>query len=106
MMEPRFWEPPQRLYADEATPEWQLGSYRGQNANMHACEAMMAAFDATRDAYLERALMLAESVTQRQAALAGGLVWEHYHADWSPTGTTTETTEPTSSVPGDSRRGT
>ena len=84
LMEQRFWEPRDRLYADEATPDWRLGGYRGQNANMHACEAMMAAYDATRDArYLERALMLAESVTQRLAALADGLVWEHYDADWS-----------------------
>ena len=37
-------------------PDWKLAPYRGQNANMHACEAMMAAFDATRDAkYLQRA---------------------------------------------------
>ena len=84
LMEQRFWEPSHALYADEATPDWQVAAYRGQNANMHACEAMMAAYDATcHERYLERALVLAESVTQRQAALAGGLVWEHYHADWS-----------------------
>ncbi len=85
LMEQRFWEPVHGLYADEATQQWQLGNYRGQNANMHACEAMIAAFDATRERkYLQRALTLAESVTQRQAALADGLVWEHYRADWTP----------------------
>lgn len=89
LMEARFWEPAHGLYADEATPDWQVGPYRGQNANMHACEAMIAAFDATRaPRYLQRALTLAESVTQRQAARMddghGGLVWEHYHADWTP----------------------
>mgnify|MGYP002149085243 CR=1 FL=1 len=84
LMEQRFWEPAHGLYADEATPCWAVGPYRGQNANMHACEAMIAAWDATREArYLQRALALAEAVTQRQAARAGGLVWEHYHADWS-----------------------
>ncbi|ACB32728.1 N-acylglucosamine 2-epimerase [Leptothrix cholodnii SP-6] len=88
LMEQRFWEPAHGLYADEATPQqWQdgqVGPYRGQNANMHGCEAMIAAYDATRDAkYLQRALTLAESITQRQAALADGLVWEHYRADWS-----------------------
>jgi mannose/cellobiose epimerase-like protein (N-acyl-D-glucosamine 2-epimerase family) len=84
LMEQRFWEPLHGLYADEASPDWQLGSYRGQNANMHACEAMIAAYDATRQArYLQRALTLAESVTGRQAARADGLVWEHYHADWT-----------------------
>lgn len=89
LMEQRFWEPAHGLYADEATPDWQLGRYRGQNANMHGCEAMMAAFDATQDPwYLQRALALAEGVTQRLAALAqtglsaeGGLVWEHYKLD-------------------------
>lgn len=84
LMEQRFWEPAHGLYADEATPDWQVGPYRGQNANMHSCEAMIAAFDATKDRrYLDRALTLATSVTQRQAGLAGGLVWEHYRSDWS-----------------------
>jgi len=79
LMDARFWEPAHGLYADEATPDWQLGPYRGQNANMHACEAMLAAYEATRDAaFLQRALTLAESVTGRLAGLAGGLVWEHY----------------------------
>jgi mannose/cellobiose epimerase-like protein (N-acyl-D-glucosamine 2-epimerase family) len=84
LMEQRFWEPAHGLYADEATPDWQVGPYRGQNANMHSCEAMIAAFDATKDPrYLDRALTLATSVTQRLAGLSGGLVWEHYRPDWS-----------------------
>ncbi|MEY2874559.1 MAG: hypothetical protein RLZZ373_1930, partial [Pseudomonadota bacterium] len=84
LMEQRFWEPAHGLYADEATPDWQVGPYRGQNANMHSCEAMIAAFDATQDRrYLDRALTLATSVTQRLAGLSGGLVWEHYRPDWS-----------------------
>ena len=75
LMEQRFWEPANGLFADEATPDWQLGPYRGQNANMHSCEAMMAAYEATRDQrFLQRALMLAESVTGRLASLADGLV--------------------------------
>jgi mannose/cellobiose epimerase-like protein (N-acyl-D-glucosamine 2-epimerase family) len=88
LMEQHFWEPAHSLYADEANADWQLAVYRGQNANMHGCEAMLAAFEATQDPkYLQRALTLAEAVTQRQAALAdtglGRLVWEHYRADWS-----------------------
>ena len=84
LMEARFWEPDHGLYADEATPDWQVGPYRGQNANMHGCEAMLAAFEATGEhRFLDRALTLAESITQRQAALADGLVWEHYRSDWS-----------------------
>ncbi|WP_280815992.1 AGE family epimerase/isomerase [Variovorax sp. TBS-050B] len=84
LMERRFWEPQHALYADEASPDWRVAPYRGQNANMHACEAMLAAFEATRETrFIERALALAESITGRQAALADGLVWEHYREDWS-----------------------
>jgi len=85
LMERRFWQPARTLYADEATAAWQLSPYRGQNANMHACEAMLAAHAATGQVhYLDRALTLADAITRRQAALAGGLVWEHYREDWSP----------------------
>jgi mannose/cellobiose epimerase-like protein (N-acyl-D-glucosamine 2-epimerase family) len=85
LMEEKFWSPEHGLYADEANADWQtLSPYRGQNANMHACEALLAAFDATREErYLARAARLAHNVTVRQAALANGLVWEHYHPDWS-----------------------
>ena len=84
LLEQRFWEPAAGLYADEATANWQLGSYRGQNANMHACEALLAAFEATgQPRFLDRAEQLADHITRRQAALAGGLVWEHYGADWA-----------------------
>jgi mannose/cellobiose epimerase-like protein (N-acyl-D-glucosamine 2-epimerase family) len=82
LMEQRFWEPGPKLYADEATPDWQLSPYRGQNANMHSCEAMIAAFEATGDArYRDRAVTLAHSVTQQLSALADGLVWEHYRRE-------------------------
>lgn len=84
VMETRFWQPEFGLYADEASADWSLKPYRGQNANMHACEAMLAAFEATGEMkYLDRAELLAEHICNRQAALAGGLIWEHYHADWS-----------------------
>jgi mannose/cellobiose epimerase-like protein (N-acyl-D-glucosamine 2-epimerase family) len=85
LMERRFWEPAHGLYADEASGDWAtLYPYRGQNANMHACEAMLAAFDATGDTkYLWRAETLAHNITVRQAALYGNLVWEHYRSDWS-----------------------
>jgi glucose-6-phosphate isomerase len=84
LAERRFFDPVAGLYADDATPDWTLSPYRGQNANMHACEAMIAAFEATGEArYLDRAELLAEHITLRQAAQAGGGIWEHYHADWS-----------------------
>jgi mannose/cellobiose epimerase-like protein (N-acyl-D-glucosamine 2-epimerase family) len=84
LLEKRFWEPAHGLYADEANAQWQLKPYRGQNANMHLCEALLAAFDATGEArYLDRAELLADNICIRQAALADGLIWEHYRANWS-----------------------
>ncbi len=86
LLEDHFWDARHGLYADEASPDFtRLGAYRGQNANMHACEAMLWAFEATGEArFLERAATLADHVTRRQAGKAGGLVWEHYDENWEP----------------------
>lgn len=84
LMEEKFWQPEFGLYADQASEDWQiLDDYRGQNANMHSCEAMIAAYQASGDLrYLHRAELIAKSITQRQAAQADGLIWEHYDRDW------------------------
>jgi mannose/cellobiose epimerase-like protein (N-acyl-D-glucosamine 2-epimerase family) len=86
LMEKRFWHEQAGLYADEASRDWSvLSSYRGQNANMHACEALLAAHQATGELrYLERAYTVASNITQRQAARCGGLIWEHYDTNWQP----------------------
>jgi len=86
LMEARFWNAADGLYADEASQDWRtLSTYRGQNANMHAVEALLAAHQATGEArYLERAYLVASNITQRQAARCGGLVWEHYDEQWQP----------------------
>jgi mannose/cellobiose epimerase-like protein (N-acyl-D-glucosamine 2-epimerase family) len=84
LLEARFWDADAGLYRDEADAGWHFSDYRGQNANMHMCEALIAAFEASGEArYLDRALLLADHMTRRQAALAGGLVWEHYDRDWN-----------------------
>ena len=84
LMEKRFWSEQYGLYADEASPRWELSAYRGQNANMHSCEAMLAAYDATGELrFLHRAETIAQNITRRQAAFANDLIWEHYHVDWS-----------------------
>jgi mannose/cellobiose epimerase-like protein (N-acyl-D-glucosamine 2-epimerase family) len=85
LLERYFWSAQHGLYADEASEDWKTSSpYRGQNANMHGCEALIAAFEATGEVnYLERALLIAHHIAVRQAQLAGGIVWEHYHSDWS-----------------------
>jgi mannose/cellobiose epimerase-like protein (N-acyl-D-glucosamine 2-epimerase family) len=84
LLERRFWPEGDGLYKDEISPDLRTVSpYRGQNANMHACEAMLAAFEATRDRkFLDRAYLLARRLTGDLAAKAGGLVWEHYDEGW------------------------
>jgi mannose/cellobiose epimerase-like protein (N-acyl-D-glucosamine 2-epimerase family) len=79
-----YWDPQQGLLTDR----WDAGfracsAYRGQNSNMHACEALLAAWQASGErACLERAAIIAERVTGDLAAQGGGVVWEHYDAHW------------------------
>ncbi len=87
LMESRFWQAEFGLYADEISPEGALSAYRGQNSNMHTCEAMISAYEATGDmVYLSRAQCIADNVTERQAGQTKGLIWEHYtetfETDW------------------------
>jgi mannose/cellobiose epimerase-like protein (N-acyl-D-glucosamine 2-epimerase family) len=50
---------------------------------MHACEAFLAAYEATDEArYFDRARHIAEAITVDLAAETDGLLWEHYTADW------------------------
>ena len=86
LLERRFWEPDGRLYVDLiAAGDWNaIDPYRGQNANMHMCEAMLSAFEATGESrYLDRAHLLAKRICVDLADKADGLVWEHYRTDWT-----------------------
>ena len=83
-MDAAFWRAEDRAYADEITPAGELITYRGQNANMHQCEACLAAYEATGQVrYLDRAEVLIERFAFELADAAGGLVWEHYTEGWS-----------------------
>lgn len=84
LLEQQFWLPNFGLYADESSADFsQLSPYRGQNANMHMCEAMLTAFEATKDSkFLNRAHGLAKRMTIDMAATAGGMIWEHYDPQW------------------------
>ena len=85
LLEKRYWDDGAGLYRDEASPDWVFNDYRGQNANMHMCEAMLSAYEASgASRYLERAYLLADHMTRRQAEKAQGLVWEHYDRHWEP----------------------
>ena len=79
-----------------------MDQYRGQNANMHACEAAIWAFEATGqiNPYLNRAKTLAHSVAKILASktihkeqnsdqneffssVVQGFIWEHYDTKWN-----------------------
>jgi mannose/cellobiose epimerase-like protein (N-acyl-D-glucosamine 2-epimerase family) len=72
------------LLRSDCDADWtEREPYRGQNANMHACEAFLAAFEATGNLdLLDRARDIAEAVAVEFAAETDGLLWEHYTADW------------------------
>lgn len=83
LMERRFWLADKGAYADTLGADGFLSEYRGQNSNMHICEALIAAYEATKDErYLKRAEVLADTFTRRLAEKTGGFVWEHYTSDF------------------------
>ncbi len=92
LIESRFRDEAGLLRSDRS-PEWTgRDDYRGQNANMHACEAYLAAYEATgRQTYLDCATRIAETITVELAAETDGLIWEHYTEDWSHDFTYNET---------------
>ena len=84
-METYFWDAQAGAYYDERDDTLEtLSSYRGQNANMHMCEALLAAWQATSDVrFLERAEQLAQFFAFDLAAQSGGQIWEHYDDNWN-----------------------
>ncbi len=85
LLENRFWQKEHGLYADTLSAENVLSDYRGQNSNMHICEAMISAYEATNNVlFLTRAKTIASNICRKQAALTQGLVWEHYTTDFQP----------------------
>ena len=86
LMERHFWRQDDRLYVDEISSDWSIvDPYRGQNANMHTCEAMIAAFEATGETnYLDRATALAIRVCLDMTKQSDGMIWEHYDNNWDP----------------------
>jgi sulfoquinovose isomerase len=82
----RFWEARHGAVAEEFDAAWKpLSGYRGQNANMHMTEALMAAFEATGEArYLEMAEQIATRVIHTIARAHDWHVFEHFDAEWQP----------------------
>ncbi len=85
ILESRFWEEQHGAVAEEFTRDWSpLSSYRGQNSNMHLTEALMAAYEATRDeVFLRKAERIASLIIGRHAAGMEYRVAEHFDRDWS-----------------------
>lgn len=83
-MNRHFYEAAHHAYADERDETLaHLSDYRGQNANMHSVEALIAAYEATGDsAFLERAETVAHQFCVVLAAQADGQIWEHYDQNW------------------------
>jgi len=84
LLEKHYFEQHHNAYLDERTGDLsQADSYRGQNANMHLCEAFLMCFEATNNArYLARAKLLAETFTVKLAGNSRQFIWEHYSRDW------------------------
>lgn len=85
-MDRYFWEDSHSAYADERDPSLAiLSDYRGQNANMHSVEAMIASYEATKDIqFLARAKQIAHQFCLVLATQAEGQIWEHYDTNWKP----------------------
>lgn len=85
VLDERFWEDDPGTCRSLYDRDWSNPlAYRGQNENMHVCEAYIAAFEATGDdRYLDRALAVAELIARDLPERADGLVWEHNSEDWT-----------------------
>lgn len=84
LLEKHYWEPDFELYLDEINGDFTAASpYRGQNANMHMCEAMLISYEATEQSkYLDRAYALARRIVLDLTNTTEGFIWEHYTGDW------------------------
>jgi mannose/cellobiose epimerase-like protein (N-acyl-D-glucosamine 2-epimerase family) len=85
VLETRFWDKAHGASAEEFRDDWTpFSDYRGQNANMHLTEALMAAYEATGErGFLAKAESIADLILRRAAAANEWRVPEHYRADWT-----------------------
>lgn len=84
ILDRHFWDEDHGAIVEEFAADWSpIGPYRGQNSNMHLTEALMAAFEVSREPiFLERAVRIAELIIGRHARANRFRVPEHYRADW------------------------
>ena len=79
-----FWDPEFEMMNDHWDVDFSvLNSYRGINVNMHAVEALTAAFDLTKDSkYLNRALAICKRTVNEFARNNHWLLPEHFSSSW------------------------
>ncbi|WP_316247513.1 AGE family epimerase/isomerase [Roseobacter fucihabitans] len=84
ILDKHYWEEDAGLFADEWNRDWTpFSTYRGMNANMHAVEALLTAYEATgQDVFLSRAGRILEFFTARIAPAENWRLPEHYSQDW------------------------
>ncbi|MQQ09636.1 AGE family epimerase/isomerase [Epibacterium sp. SM1979] len=84
VLDQHFWEEHHGLFCDEFNADWTPFSvYRGMNANMHATEALLAAFEVTgRTKYLDRATRILDFFTGMIAPAQNWRIPEHYTDNW------------------------
>ncbi|MBX0322451.1 AGE family epimerase/isomerase [Halomicroarcula sp. F13] len=85
LLDERFFEPEHGLYRSGWDADWrEADPYRGQNANMHACEAALVAYEVTgHQRYLDRAATVAKRLCV-DLSTGDGRLWEHFETDWTP----------------------
>jgi sulfoquinovose isomerase len=85
--ERRFWDEQAGAGRESFAADWSDGDdagYRGQNGNMHLVEALMAAYEVTRDeVLLQRAERIARRLIDAAARANDWRLPEHFHADWT-----------------------
>jgi N-acyl-D-glucosamine 2-epimerase len=84
VLETRFWEAEHGAIAEEFSADWTpVPGYRGQNSNMHLTEALMAAFEITRERhYLDKAESIADLIVRRRATECTYRLPEHFDEQW------------------------
>lgn len=83
-LEKFFYEKNFEMYLDviDGNDLRKVDNYRGQNANMHLCEALLCCFEATKDKiFIERAKKIANKICNEFAYMKD-YIWEHYNEKW------------------------
>jgi sulfoquinovose isomerase len=86
VIDEHFWSEEDGAARESFSANWtELEAYRGANANMHLCEAFLAAADATGDRELvERAARIQRLLIDGHARQHGWMLPEHYDPAWNP----------------------